>query len=138
MLRLAQSTDVPHLTRLMLQLRASTGWRDEQPTGYNAESVHEFLNQRLHDPCSVCYVWQANDGDPAAFCGATLNRLTHPPYVPVLHEWGWSGARRDTVKCWRACTKWAKKRGAEYGYRVTGSAEVHPRRIVESVTWEKL
>jgi len=138
MQRLAHDQDIPWLTQQMLHLRQETGWRHEQPTGYNTESLQEFLNWRLHDPLSVCYVWQADDGDPAAFCGTTLSRLTHPPYVPILHEWGWAGRKREAVKCWRACTQWAKKRGAEYGYRVTGSAEVHPHRIVESVTWEKL
>lgn len=137
MVRLAQEQDLSWLIQAMLHVKRSSAWRDET-TEYNEQSLRDFLTTQLHNSHSVCYVWQADDDRPEAFCGVLLQRLVQPPHMPLVSEWGWAGPTRQAVKCWRACTQWGKKQGAVYGYRVTASNNVHPRRITESVTWEKL
>jgi hypothetical protein len=137
MFRLAHYSDLAYLIHAMLAIKQQTGWRDE-PGAYTAETLGVFLTKRLYDPCSVCYVWEADNGVPTAFCGCYLTRLFLPPYMPVLLEWGWTGPKRQAVSCWRACTQWGKKNGAVYAQRATTSIKLHPRRIDTTVVWEKL
>lgn len=137
MLRLANDKDVPWLTDQMLKLQPETAWAKWQG-GYDSVSLSRFLNERLHDPNSVCYVWDDGHSGLSAFCGTSINHFPLPPHVPVMFEWGWRGRAKESARCWRACCEWAKRRGAVYGCRVSGRPGSNDRRVCELVTWEKL
>jgi hypothetical protein len=137
MLRLATDTDIPELVRMMLAVKADSGWANE-PGAYNADTLTEWTALQLRESWGLCVVWEADPARLSAFCGVTFDALLHPPHLPFVYEWGWYGPVREAALCWRACTDWGRKHGAVYGKRATSNGRVHARRIEETMTWEKL
>lgn len=137
MIRLATDDDIPTLITLLLAMKATSGWANEYEA-LNDDLIRIWVTERLHHARNLCVVWAADDDRVTAFCGVTLNTQFHPPYVLYMHEWGWYGPPKQAARCWRHCTIWGKKHGAVYGYRGTNEPTLHPRRITERTTWEKL
>lgn len=138
MLRLLRHTDIDTVVRMMLALRHTTAWSKYTREGYTYEALQQFISDRAFDPRSVCYVWDTGHGGVSAFCGGTLTPFNLPPHMPVVYEWGWYGSPREAVTCWKQVCAWAKLRGAELGYRVSGRPGSTMNKFCELGTWEVL
>ena len=136
MIRLAQPKDVDAIVEGMLALKEQTGWKYYDQPRYNHDTLTEFIRRRLLDGNSVLMVW--DEDNVAGFIGASLHRVTLPPYMPMLYEWGWFGIPKVCARLLHAACQWGKRRGAElvgYARPTPGS---RPGVIREQFVWKVL
>ena len=138
MVRLAQLSDLPFITHGLLNLKQQTAWSRYKQSGYNNDTLSQFIKDRLVDSQSVCYVSCCGDGQLCAFCGGSLNRFYLPPHMPLVFEWGWFGPSKQATECWHAVVQWGRKHGAELAGRVRAHPGSRPGKIVEQYVWKVL
>lgn len=137
MVRLATYDDIPVLIDGMLQLKEQTDWKKVKHAGYDKESLQQHWRAALGHQYTVVYVYE-RDGKVVGFCAATLTRHPLPPYLGIIHEWGWYGSRRAVAACWRAVCEWGKRRGATFAMRAVSKPTKRMNRVYEQLTWEVL